>query len=440
MESYPEHLKTKLDNMIHDLSQYAWLFAKDPKRDFTRSRKLSFEEMLRLLLGMGGGNLTKELLDHFKFSPETASSSAFIQQREKILPDALEFLFHEFTCSCEPKKMYRGYRLLAVDGSDLLFAGNPKDSDSYYQPRSDRKGYNMLHLNALYDICSHLYLDAVIQPGKHQDEHQALSHMVDRAQILGRVIILADRGFEGYNTLAHIQQKGWNYVIRIKDSWGGILQGLSVPDTPEFDIRLQFSLVRKNTSAIRAIIREHPEEMYRRITSNTRFDFLTHSSQPFYPFDFRVVRVQTMDGKFETLITNLDEAAFPPSELRNLYHMRWGIETSFRSLKYTIGLSHFHTKKQEYIMQEVFARLTMYNFAQIITMDAVQSEPCSKKLAYQINFSIAAYICRMFFRSAIPNLDILAFIAKFMLPVRPGRSHPRYLKSKSPAAFIYRVT
>ena len=62
MKSYPELVKKKLDSSIHSISQYAWLFAKDPKRDFTRSRKLPFEEMIRILLGMGGGNLTKELL------------------------------------------------------------------------------------------------------------------------------------------------------------------------------------------------------------------------------------------------------------------------------------------------------------------------------------------------------------------------------------------
>lgn len=438
MKSYPEQIKAELDSMIHDLSQCSWLFAKDPERDFTRKRKLSFEKMIHLLIGMGGGNLTRELLDHFEFSPETASSSAFIQQREKILPDALEFLFHEFTSTCETKKTYRGYRLLAIDGSDLVFMGSPKDSDSYYQPRSDRKGYNMLHLNAVYDLCSHLYLDAVIQASKRQDEPQALVHMVDRAQVSEPVIILADRGFEAYNTLAHIQHKSWNYVIRIKDSWGGILQGLSVPDTSEFDIRLRFSLFRNKNSAVNAVIREHPE-MYRRITSNTRFDFLTRLSQPFYPFDFRVVRVQTKADTFETLITNLDESAFPPSELKKLYHMRWGIETAFRGLKHTIGLSHFHAKKQEFIIQEIFSRLIMYNFAEMITAHAVRLEDRSKKFVYQINFSIAAHICRMFFRSAIPKIDILAFIAKFILPVRPGRCHPRYLKSKSPVSFTYRT-
>ena len=37
--------------------------------------------------------------------------------------------------------------------------------------------------------------------------------------------------------------------------------------------------------------------------------------------------------------------------------MRWGIETSFRTLKYTIGLLYFHSKKAEPILLKVFRQI-----------------------------------------------------------------------------------
>lgn len=49
------------------------------------------------------------------------------------------------------------------------------------------------------------------------------------------------------------------------------------------------------------------------------------------------------------------------------YSMRWGIETSFRELKYAVGLTSFHAKKREYILQEIWARLILYNFCEVIT-------------------------------------------------------------------------
>lgn len=50
-----------------------------------------------------------------------------------------------------------------------------------------------------------------------------------------------------------------------------------------------------------------------------------------------------------------------------MYAMRWGIETSFRELKYSVTLLHLHSKKVDFIYQEVFAKLIMYNFYQMIT-------------------------------------------------------------------------
>ena len=72
-------------------------FVKNPGKDFTRNRKLTFEYVINLLLSMGGNNLYKELFEYFKYDADTASSSAFVQQRAKILPSALEFLFKNFT-------------------------------------------------------------------------------------------------------------------------------------------------------------------------------------------------------------------------------------------------------------------------------------------------------------------------------------------------------
>ena len=103
------------------------------------------------------------------------------------------------------------------------------------------------------------------------------------------------------------------------------------------------------------------------------FDFLptrNRKAVPVTPYalPFRIVRFRVSDSVIETVITNLDPDLFPPSELKKLYAMRWGIETSFRSLKYTMGLLHFHAKKVEHILQEIFARLIMYNFSELITL------------------------------------------------------------------------
>jgi hypothetical protein len=385
---------------------------------------------------MGGNSIYKELLESQGYDENTATTSAFIQQRDKILPFAFESLFHEFTQSYSDIKKYRGYRLLAVDGSDLRIATNPDDPDTHFQNQPGEKGYNLLHLNAIYDLCNKIYVDSIIQPRRFENEGKALVNMIDRSRIEDNVIITADRGYESYNNFAHIESKGWNYVIRVKDlDSNGILSGLRLPSDGEFDFVVQRTLTRKQTKEVKA----HPQ-IYRFLPSRSTFDFLDLHTNKFYPISFRVVRFKLENGSYETVITNLAESGFPPDELKNIYRMRWGIETSFRELKYTIGLTNFHAKKQEFIVQEVFARIIMYNFAEMITLHVVISQTGTQH-TYKVNFTVAVHVCRHFLRlwNNAAGFNVEALICKNIMPVRPDRIVMRKIRCKSFVSFMYRV-
>lgn len=97
-------------------------------------------------------------------------------------------------------------------------------------------------------------------------------------------------------------------------------------------------------------MRENPGK-YRFLPSCHNFEFLPKGSSEFYSLSFCIVRFRISEDSIKTLITNLDKDLFPADELKHLYHLRWGIETSFRQLKYAIGLSLVQSKKVEYITQ-----------------------------------------------------------------------------------------
>ena len=255
------------------------------------------------------------------------------------------------------------------------------------------------------------------------------------------VLLLADRGYESYNVLAHIQEKGWKFLFRIKNGNGGIVSGLDLPNESIFDVPFTLNLTSKQSNEVKMLLTD--KNHFKFIPNTTRFDFLPkhskwHDPAFFYPLSFRIVRFQISENTFETIITNLDADGFPPAEIKKLYAMRWGIETSFRELKYTVGLQHFHAKKTEFVHQEIFARLTMYNFYELITQSVVIHQK-SRKYAYKVNFSAAVHICRQFFLSDLSPSRVEALISRFISPVRPGRSNPRKLKNKRPFGFTYRV-
>lgn len=435
MKNYPNHIKNTLHAAIRDMAKHPEDFCRNPEKDFTRKRKLSFEKLLTLLVKMGGHSLRDEMLDCLDFKELPASVSALVQQRSKLLPEALEYLFQEFTNRCQKPKLYKGYRLLAVDGSDLQFAANPNDPLSYFPGVNGQKPYSFLHLNALYDLNSNLYLDAIVQKRREANENAALVSMVDRSEIQEPVILTADRGYESYNTLEHIAQKGWKYLIRLRES-KGIISSLPLPDG-DFDMSVQLYLTRKQNKRLKKLQKEYPGK-YRFLPTNVNLDYFPCGSDGFYPVSFRIIRFSISDDSTETLITNLSKDSFPADELKHLYHLRWGIETSFRQLKYTVGLSLFQSKKVEYITQEIFARLTMYNFCELITSHVVTQNK-RRKYVYQTNFTAAVHICRQFLRGAIAPPKVVDLISSCVVPIRPGRSTPRRAKNIKFNGFFYRI-
>ena len=264
--------------------------------------------------------------------------------------------------------------------------------------------------------------------------------MVDRSAIES-ALLLADRGYESYNNLAHIQEKGRNFLIRIKDGTAGIASGLALPATDEFDVPFRLKLTNKQSNEIKELLKD--KNHYRHIKNAIRFDYLPRTSRKydpavFFELHFRIVRFPISDTACETIITNLDASAFPLHDIKRLYAMRWGIETSFRNLKHTLGLLHLHAKKVEFVLQEIFAKLTMYNFCELITQSVVIRQ-AQKTHTYKVNFSDAVHICRQFFLGDVPPPILEAMLMRYISPIRLGRKDTRKLTQKSSAGFTYRV-
>ena len=442
MEAKICRVKKMLDESIAQLCDVSWMFSKKPGVYFSRNRKLTFPKVISCLLSMEGGTLTTEMLKFFGCSADIASSSAFVQQRRKLSEETFPMLFGLFVKKTDSSKLYKGLRLFAADGSDIQIPTNPQHPDSYFPGANGQAAYSLLHLDAMYDLLQHTYMDAVLLGQRKANERDSLCNMVDRST-LDKVLIIADRGYESYNLMAHIQEKGWNFLIRIQDVLNsrGIAAGLELPDTDEFEIYVDLNLTTRQTVAAKELCKNR--NSYRFIPSNVNFDFLPKSKNRcnhlvFYNLPFRIVRFKITDNTFETIVTNLDADSFPSGELKKLYNMRWGIETSFRELKYTVGLLHFHAKKVEYIYQEVFARLIMYNFTELVTSPVI-IQKADVKYAYKANFSVAVHVCRQFFLGNVSPPDVEALIRRHVSPIRPGRSKPRKMTVKHAVSFIYRV-
>lgn len=415
----------------------------NPDKDFTRDRKFSPDKLISFLVSEGSSTTKNELLDFFNFDHKAPSASAFSQQRAKLKPEALYAVFNNFNQSVAPCSKYKSdYRFLAADGSTATFFSHPKFSgpEYYVKPGQSAKGVYSLHINAFYDLEKHTYTDAVLQPVHKKDEFRAFCTIVDRHPIIPNLknIYIGDRGYCSYNNMAHVINSDQFFLFRAKDiHQKGIIGKFRFPNEESFDTSVNVTLVRSNSKKIDC------GDTYRRfIDKATSFDFVDYGSMDTYKLSFRVVRFKISDNSYECLVTNLPSDEFSPSRLKELYFARWGVESSFRKLKYTIGLSNFHAYKPEFIKQEIWARLIAYNLTETMINQVVIKKK-ERKHSYKVNFSVAAHTCRIFLRlNAEENpIDVIALLQKELIPIRNDRQFNRLQTAhfRKPRYFIYRA-
>ena len=436
MKTYYQKVVNCLERKVKKLAadKYSLDLVKDTNKDFSRNRKLDFENLMKSVIFMSGKPIKEELYDYFGYNPSTATASAFVQQRDKLKPAAFESLLKMINKSYPCVKRYRDYRLIAVDGSDLCISYDINDKDTFVF-HGDQKGYNIIHVNSAYDLLNHRYVDTIIRESSHLGEQYSMYTMAERFD--DKAIFIADRNYSTLNNMEHIIKAKQMFLLRCKDiNSNGLLKKFAFPDK-EFDTDIDLILTTKQNNEIKA----NPGK-YRFLSTSSTFDFVD-SEHPFYPVHYRVVRFK-VDGneEYESIITNLNRNCFPLSEIKKLYNLRWGIEISFRHLKYSADLSALHCRKRNSIQQEIWARLILYNISMIMIEEAVNHSSCKKlKYDYYLNITRCIHIIRNLTKrkgGIPPNLDKL--LIKELLPIRPGRLDPRKVKHQSVVCFNYRFS
>lgn len=234
-----------------------------------------------------------------------------------------------------------------------------------------------------------------------------------------------------------------SFRIKDADSRGGIANGLDLPQDDEYDIFIDLHLSAGRTQEHWELYKN--KNTYKRISHPENFDFFINESGErdvlmFYHLPFRILKIKLSNETYETIITNLSAEDFPLEEVKKLYSMRWGIETSFRDLKYPLGLLNFHARKTELVYQEIYAHLLLYNFVSLI-MSSQKIKPTTRKHDYKSSFSIAIHASRLFIQKKIGCNTVTNILSKYLTPIRPNRKAiRRKKKDRSVMSFNYRLS
>ena len=118
-----------------------------------------------------------------------------------------------------------------------------------------------------------------------------------------------------------------------------------------------------------------------------------------------------------------------------MYHMRWDIETAFKSLKYIIRMVSFHSKKRNFIQQEIYAAILLHCLTNIITERIEINQSDKWKHYYKTNLSTAVTNIRLWLKKIISSAELIKRVKKYLAPVSPDRKYQRNMRPKSVVPF-----
>ena len=427
-----------MDYVVQNKERYVY----NPGKDFTRSRKMDLRSLMEFLVRMEAGDIGSEITRFYPSGADKISNSGYVQQRDKLRPEAMRDLLARFTELLDGRDILMdGYYVLAVDGSDVNVSPDPSDKETYVA-RTGGRGYSQFHVNAMYDVLNHQYRGVSIDSASKKNERGSLMRMLDEGLFPRNSIIVTDRGYEGYDYFGKSVSTCQKILARVKDiGSNGILSGKGLPDC-EFDMDVTFRLTRRQTKQMKA------DRSITILPANVACAMLDECEGDILEMTLRVVRFRLDGGEYECIVTNLPREEFPAERVKQIYWLRWICEGAFRKLKYNISLVFTHARKREAVKMEIYARLVMYNFCARMTSNAAEikadidrrgEKKKGRMHCYSIDFSTAVTEARGFLREK-PQSDIgvIANLFKNMVASPPGRKFDRNIAPQKFKIFSHR--
>lgn len=390
-------------------------------QDFTRNRILTFRTLAVLLMAKGNKSLQlalNEYIPKLKRTEHTVSNAAYSKARSKLSHGA----FIELNQAAVVRTMYedgdyktwQGFRMLAVDGSKLIL---PKSDDTRAEfgiiaYRREPNGITGEHCYArtsvLYDVLNRVVLDAVIAPVARSETTLARQHL---PYVHATDLVICDRNYASYEFIARLQQTGGHFLIRCsRASFKAARQLFDSSETEPGDVIV--------TLKANHHVRANPEHKHLPKELTVRF-----------------VRVKLDSGEYEVLVTSLlDKQAYPAAVFKELYWLRWGIETFYGILKTRLGIENFSGYSPESIRQDFHAAVFLTGAETILTEEAQdqlarQTGGHPKKVNKAVSFNAIKYRAFELFYSKEPTDQVLEELSELFQSnptlIRQDRKPPR---------------
>lgn len=362
---------------------------------------MMFREIIYTLLSLHKGstqNILERVFPQLKKENLHMTQQAYSKARQKIKWEAFEELFRvSVRGSCnEDRKLWCGYRLMAIDGSFLRLPSDPELLKYFGGLGNERRAATAL-ASILYDLENDIVVSAKIEPIRENERALAKQHLLalenlDSYKDGHKELIVFDRGYPSFDLVKTLCDKEIAYVMRVQKDF----------------------------------IREEA-----RAGIQDGWVFLGKTGM-----QVRVIQLPLKTGETEILITNIPETELEYEAIGEVYHKRWGIETKLKELKQKLETENFSGRLVDNIKQDFYAMMTVANLIASCVRQANQKVKKKRaglenKYEYQVNINHAIGIYKDQWIRVIIEKDRIArrhlmkllveSMASRVVPIRPNR-------------------
>jgi hypothetical protein len=313
-----------------------------------------------------------ELSQRFLFH-STITNSAFSQARMKLKHTAFIELNQQAIVEVRYEdnsyQTWKGYRILAVDGMQVPLPDSESTRKEFgtkrvaNQHETTQDEYPLAIASVLYDVLNHIGLDAQLAHSKSYEVNLAVEHL---EYTQSDDLLIFDRNYLSFYFLAVLTSWNRDFLIRAQQVSFSVINPMFTGDIEDQMVTLK--VPRDQKSKLRSL--RLPTEI-----------------------QVRLVRVLLDNGEVEVLVTSLlDQKKYPAHEFKELYYLRWGVETFYSTLKGRLTLENFTGTSAEAVKQDFFATIYISGLESMLTEEAdeiLKQKSANNRYPQQVNKAVA---------------------------------------------------
>jgi hypothetical protein len=363
--------------------------------------------------------------------PVQVTEEAFAKARQRM-PLAfwiqlILLLSERFEAEHAERLRFRGFRLLAIDGTRLTLP-DEQALRTFYGTASNGKGQHnaQARMVLLQSPLTRMPIAYQLQPVKVGEI--TMARQLVCSYLRPDDLLLLDSGYVSYGLLWDIQNRGAFFCLRLQ-------------------LAMNMRTLRRDPHTGERWVRWTPKDS----RGQWRREGLPRS------IDLRLIEYQVPGHRRIQLVTNVlstrrlayadfsrltTTAGVAEKLLPGLYHMRWQIETSFAEMKIGQQMEGgFRSRTAAGIGYEVAGHVVLYLLVRWLIVEAAVAHGVDPlRISFcnalrelqQVWSTIVVSSPQWVARVLLPRL--LERIASHLVPLRPGRSYPRKKKAKGKTA------